>query len=807
MLLVFFQAQFVRCLGHVGRADTFVRFLRVLGLVLVDAWLGRDVVPAVPGGDGIARPGHGFGRHVDTVGPHVGDMSGFIQALRRRHAGLGAHAEFAAGFLLQGRGHEGRAGVAAGRLGLDCRDGQRAAFDGLHGEFGLRRVGQIEAVQFLAGQRDQARFEGLTTRGFQHGANRPVFAGVEGLDLHFAVDHEAQADGLHPASRFRSGQLAPQDRRQVEADQIIERTACQIGMDQRRVDFARAGDGLLHGFLGDGVEGHAADRHVLLDAPAVEQRLLQVPGNRLALAIGVGGQDQVRVVGQRVGDVLDAFLAVGRDFPGHVETVFGIDAAVLADQVADVAIAGQDSVTLAQISVDCLGFGRGFNDDDGHGRKPRTVRSGGICRRVFGPVPLGRGPCGGRRGIVNGGGFARIRSAGGASPIGQGTISGAMSGARIGAQGSEADKPAPGAAGDNAGQFHLREVRGEVARGDGAGLRQVAQQLIFRHGDRGQERQDAVAQDRVFGNGGNRLWRLRNAFWRRFRSRRKAGQNLQHVIGPAHQCRAIAQQDVTARGPSVERVARHREHIAALIQRIAGGDHGAGFGRRLDHDDQLRHARHDPVAPGKVAGLWRQAEGSFRKGAALFGDLCRQLDIFRRIDTIEPARMDCDRAARQRRIVGDGINAAGQTGGYDDARLRQVARQCPSHAQGQRGGVARADDGDGRAGQDGRITLRPENRGSRSYFGQTGRVSGRTERQQARAVFARSTDLAADRCLVGDRVVGVPRGARDIGQRPQCGLRGAVFDDQAAEGGWADTPGARQAQAREKFVLRRRGVE
>lgn len=108
-------------------------------------------------------------------------------------------------------------------------------------------------------------------------------------------------------------------------------------------------------------------RGVLLDGLAVQQSLLKVPRDRLALAVGVSGQDQVVVVFQRVGDGLDVLFAVGRDFPLHVELVVDIDRPVLGRQVADVAIGCQHGVIRAEIFVDCLGLGGRFDDDDRHG--------------------------------------------------------------------------------------------------------------------------------------------------------------------------------------------------------------------------------------------------------------------------------------------------------------------------------------------------------------------------------------------------------------------------------------------------------
>ena len=363
-LIVRGDLQLVRRQHHVGRPDALMRLLRVLGLVLVHARRFRQVLVAELGLDRVAGGHHGLGGHVDAVGPHVGDQPGLVQALRRRHAGLGAHAHLAAGLLLQGRGHEGRPGVAAGGLGGDRRDLQVAACHRAQRHRGLIGGGQVEPVQLLAGQRHQRGVVFVAARGRQAGMDGPVLARLEGLDLHLAVDDQAQADGLDAARRLCARQLAPQDRRQLEPHQIIQRAARQIGVDQRLVDLARLGHRLGHGGLGDGVEGHAADRAALLQGRG--QRLQQVPADRLALAVGVGGQNQRLVVLQRVLDRLEVLAAVGRDLPFHVEIMVGVDAAVLGRQVADMAEAGQNPIVGTQVFLDGLGLGRGFDDDDGH---------------------------------------------------------------------------------------------------------------------------------------------------------------------------------------------------------------------------------------------------------------------------------------------------------------------------------------------------------------------------------------------------------------------------------------------------------
>ena len=55
------------------------------------------------------------------------------------------------------------------------------------------------------------------------------------------------------------------------------------------------------------------------------------------------------------------------------------------------------------------------------------------------------------------------------------------------------------------------------------------------------------------------------------------------------------------RAAGVERVARHRQHLAALLAGKARGDQRARAQGRLDHHHGQREARHDPVAEREVA--------------------------------------------------------------------------------------------------------------------------------------------------------------------------------------------------------------
>src|SRR3546814_15151337 len=56
-----------------------------------------------------------------------------------------------------------------------------------------------------------------------------------------------------------AGQLAPQDGREGEADEVVEGAARHVGVDQLLVEAARVLESLDHRLLGDLVEHHALD--------------------------------------------------------------------------------------------------------------------------------------------------------------------------------------------------------------------------------------------------------------------------------------------------------------------------------------------------------------------------------------------------------------------------------------------------------------------------------------------------------------------------------------------------------------------
>ena len=299
-----------------------MRLLGIFGFRLILPRCGRDVAAAVIRTDHAARGSERFLGDVHAVGSHIGDeadgfafdVHAFIEPLRDAHRMRRRETEFAARLLLQGRSGEWGRGVAPGRLGFDRAHRERRVLQRLFERFGFGSRADIETLDLLSIGADKARLEHVAARRGERGHQRPIFARHEFFDFQLAVANQAQRHRLHASGRARARQLAPQHRREREADQIIEGAAREIGVDQGRVDLARVLHRVEHGLLGDRVEHHAF-HHLLLERVLLLEHLQHMPGNGLALAVGVGGEDQLVGAFEGVGYVVEALLGLGIDLP------------------------------------------------------------------------------------------------------------------------------------------------------------------------------------------------------------------------------------------------------------------------------------------------------------------------------------------------------------------------------------------------------------------------------------------------------------------------------------------------------------
>ena len=257
----------------------------------------------------------------------------------------------------------------------------RGLLDAQAGGFGGVAVGDGELLEFLPVQLDQLGVEVLRRVGAL-GGDRPVFAGDERFDLFLALDDHAQRRALHAAGGQAALDLAPQDRRQVETDQVVQRAARLLGIDQVAGDRARLADRFLDRARGDLGEHHALHR-LVLDQPAFLQDLGDMPADRFTLAIRVGRQQDVVGALGGLGNRIDMLFILVDHVVVHGEPVVRVDRAFLRNQVTHMPIRGQDGVVLAEVFVDRLGLGRRFNDEQvlGHGSSVcGASRRGGAAR-------------------------------------------------------------------------------------------------------------------------------------------------------------------------------------------------------------------------------------------------------------------------------------------------------------------------------------------------------------------------------------------------------------------------------------------
>ncbi len=309
--------------GDVGGTD---RLVGLLGALLAGVAIGRlgQVARAVLVADEVAHALHRVLREVGGVGTHVGDVARLVEALGQGHGLLHREAQPATGGLLQGRGDEGRIGLGAGRLVLATGDGKARLAQAGDALQGLGLGGGPEGLAILARQFEAHRLAGL---GHQVGVDVPELLGDEGADLALALDDQAHGHRLHAPRGEAPGDLGPQQRREHEAHHPVEEAPRLLGLHPRHVEVAGVLEGLLDGALGDLVEDHAPI------APLVAaDGLAQVPGDRLPLAVKVGGEiDGVGLGGQLL-ELGDHLLLAGQDLVVGLPAVLGVDAHA-ADQL------------------------------------------------------------------------------------------------------------------------------------------------------------------------------------------------------------------------------------------------------------------------------------------------------------------------------------------------------------------------------------------------------------------------------------------------------------------------------------------
>ena len=329
------------------------------------------------------------------------DLAALVEPLGDLHGAADREAETPRRGLLELRGDEGRrAGSCGARRSRPTRRVQ-AAFS--------RRPRRPASppprppaadpspsnLSFSPSKDDEPRRELRRDLARELRVDRPVLDRDEGLDLVLALADDPKRHRLDPPGGESPPDLLPEQVRDLVSDEAVDDAAGLLGVDAAAVDLAGRFHRREHGLLGDLVEAHAAERRL---AGAGLQRLLQVPGDRFALAVRVGGEiDGVRGLGRAL-ELVDRLLLAGEDLVGRLVGVLAVDAEPLARQIAHVPVRGHDLEALAEELLEGLGLRGGLDDDDGLGHTGRgpshntgeRANRGCLMSRNKSSIPEGR---------------------------------------------------------------------------------------------------------------------------------------------------------------------------------------------------------------------------------------------------------------------------------------------------------------------------------------------------------------------------------------------------------------------------------
>ena len=388
--------------------------LRALRGGRVQPGLGRKVVFAEYLADLGARRLDRLVGQVRRVRPHVRDVAVLVERLGRAHRVAGAHPQLARRLLLEGGRRERRGRPARVRFGLDGGDRGRGVRDRAGDRLGLGLaegprvlLDQGAAVVEVLPRGDAGPVHGheLGVEALraldERGRHIPVGSRLESHALALALDDEAGGHGLDSARRQARCHLAPQERGDFIADETVEDAPRLLRVDQLHVDLARIVQGAGYGFGSDLMEGHSLDRDLGLE------HLVQVPGDRLSLAVLVGGQEELVGGLQESAQLGDDLLLV------RIDDVVGLEAVVhvhreLAErallhvggqlgglrQIPDMTDRGLDGIARPEIAADRARLGRGFdNHEFGHAGSLTTVRVRGHHTPWKGSVPFSCSQC------------------------------------------------------------------------------------------------------------------------------------------------------------------------------------------------------------------------------------------------------------------------------------------------------------------------------------------------------------------------------------------------------------------------------
>ena len=373
------------------------RLVGVLGGFPVPEDVGRlrQVRGAVLLADVVPDGGHRLVGDADRIGPHVGDeadeprpgdLHSFIEGLGDHHRPPRLHPQRLRRLLLELGGRERSRGLPPPQFFPHLADDEGTVLHRGAQDRGLLRVAR---ANLLPANLHQLRRERGRRLPLQPRDQRPVLLGHEGGDLLLPPADHLDRHRLHPSRRQTPTDLRPQERGEGVPDDPVEDAARLLRVELVPVEGAGMRHPVGDPLFRDLVEKDALDRRggrfrlrgsgLRLLPAGSGLRLFRrplpflprvgpdgvgdVPGDRLALPVGVGREEDGRRRPRGIQDVPEDLLPLLDDDVRGGEPVLDVDAETAFREVLDVPHGGKDLEPLPKDLLYRLRL-RGRLDDD-----------------------------------------------------------------------------------------------------------------------------------------------------------------------------------------------------------------------------------------------------------------------------------------------------------------------------------------------------------------------------------------------------------------------------------------------------------
>ena len=188
--------------------------------------------------------------------------------------------------------------------------------------------------------------------------NQPILLRHKIENFLLSVADNARRYGLHAACGKALAYLCPENGADLIPHQAVENAARLLGVYKAHVDGTRALDGVFDRVCGDFVEHDAA-----LAGNIQPQYLRKMPGNRLSLAVRVGGKIDLFGVLRFLSDLFeDVAPAAQGDILG-LKAVVDVHPGLALGKIAHVTVGSDHLVMTAQKFSDGFGFRWRFHND------------------------------------------------------------------------------------------------------------------------------------------------------------------------------------------------------------------------------------------------------------------------------------------------------------------------------------------------------------------------------------------------------------------------------------------------------------